>query len=122
MLSRLIKVRGVSIVLSSFLILGAGCGSAKNKIVDVQGKILFQDGKTLPAGTRLIFSPAHGGTGEHFAVADDNGVFDVEHVNGRSGAEIGKYMVLLAAPEDNPAPFFEIIPKEYYEGGISPSK
>jgi hypothetical protein len=98
-------------------VFGIGCGKVKHKIVEVQGKITFQDGKPVPAGTRLLFNPAGGGTGAACGIADAEGSFTVEHVTGRDGAEIGKYTVLLAAPEDNPGQFFELIPKPYYDGG-----
>jgi hypothetical protein len=106
------------IVVSACCLLGAGCGKTKYKIVDVKGKIAFQDGKPLPNGTKLIFQPAVGMTGGAWGITDDAGSFQVEHVNGSDGAELGKYTVLLAAPTDNSEAFYSSVPKEYVEGGV----
>jgi hypothetical protein len=95
-----------------------GCGGPKNKIVPVGGKILFSDGKPLPAGTRLIFNPGEGGTGTASGVTAPDGSFKVTHVAGTTGAEVGKYAVLLAAPEHDREGFFKIVPRSYYDGGI----
>lgn len=94
-----------------------GCSSPKNKVVAVEGKILFSDGKPLPAGIRLLFDPGEGGTGTAEGVTDENGSFKVTHVTGAKGAEVGKYSVLLQAPKGNEGNFYKIVPKEYYDGG-----
>src|SRR5262245_49019990 len=79
----------------------AGCGmKVKMPVVPVEGKILFADGKPLAAGTRLMFTPGEGGTGTAVGVTGDDGSIKVTHVSGAKGAEIGKYTILLAAPED----------------------
>ncbi|MCI0465289.1 MAG: hypothetical protein L0Z62_50855 [Gemmataceae bacterium] len=94
------------------------CNGAKNKIIPVTGKLLFADGKPLPAGTRLIFNPGEGGAGSASGVTSADGSFTVTHVTGKTGAEVGKYAVLLAAPEGGRESFFKIVPKEYYDGGV----
>ena len=95
----------------------AGCGGTRNPIVPVEGTILFSDGEPLPAGTRLIFNPGEGGVGTAKGVTDQDGSFKVTHVSRARGAEVGKYTILLAAPEDEPEAFFKAVPPEYYEGG-----
>ncbi len=95
-----------------------GCQNGKYKIVPVEGKISFTDGKSLPAGTRLIFNPGEGGIGTATAVTAPDGSFKVAHVSGGTGAEIGKYSVQLAAPEGDTGSFFKIIPREYCDGGL----
>ncbi len=95
-----------------------GCAKAtKYKLVPVEGKILFADGKPLPAGTRLIFNPGEGGMGTASGVTDADGAFQLTHVSGAAGAEAGKYTVALSAPEGQQNTFFKIVPKDYYEGG-----
>ena len=38
---------------------------------------------------------------------------------GKSGAEEGKYLVLLVAPDnDKEGAFYKIVPKDYYDGGV----
>jgi hypothetical protein len=98
--------------------LAAGCGGPKNKIVPVEGKILFGDGKPLPAGTRLIFNPGQGGTGTATGITEADGSFKVTHVSGRRGAEVGTYAILLAAPEGERESFVKIVPEKYREGGV----
>jgi hypothetical protein len=95
-----------------------GCDGPKKKVVPVQGKLLFSDGKPLPAGTRLLFTPGEGDTGTATGVTTDDGSFKVTHVSGSTGAEVGKYAILLAAPERQQEAFMKIVPKEYYDGGV----
>lgn len=95
-----------------------GCGnSPKNKIVAVEGKIHYSDGKPLPAGTRLLFNPYEGGMGTAEGVTDGEGSFKMTHVTGIQGAEVGKYSVVLQAPEGEEGKFYKFVPKDYYDGG-----
>jgi hypothetical protein len=93
-----------------------GCSSNAVKVVPVEGKILFADGKPLPKGTRLIFNPNVGNMGSATAVTDEAGTFQVTHQSGSKGAAIGKYSVQLIAPEGGQATFYKAIPSKYYEG------
>src|SRR5438477_6200867 len=107
-------------VLAAVLVaLLAGCGDGpKNKIVPVEGMIAFADGRKLPAGTRLLFNPGDGGTGAATAVTAEDGSFKAVRLGGRGGVEVGKYTVLLAAPEGDRGAFFRMLPKDYYDGGV----
>ena len=99
------------------LLLIAGCSRTRHPIVEVNGKILFADGKALPAGTQLIFHPSEGGSGGASASTGADGSFSVEHVSGTMGAEVGKYIVTLAAPPDDTS-FHNMVPKAYCDGGV----
>ncbi len=107
-----------AVVVALLAAMTVSCGGPKNKIVPVEGKLLFTDGKPLPAGTQLLFTPGEGGTGAASGLTSADGSFQVTHVSGTQGAEVGKYAVLLAAPEANREGFFQIVPKDYYEGGV----
>jgi hypothetical protein len=101
------------------LTLLAGCGDAtRHKVVPVEGTIAFTDGRKLPAGTRLLFNPGDGGTGAATAVTTEDGSFKAARSGGRTGVEVGKYTVLLAAPEGDSGGFFRMLPKDYYDGGV----
>jgi len=109
----------VAIVFSSLLALSLGCGrDTKDKIVQVEGKIHFANGKPLPAGTLLLFNPSEGGAGAATGATAADGTFKLVHATGRDGAELGKYAVILRAPRDNEADFYRIVPKDYYDAGV----
>ena len=89
----------VAVSLCMLVTLVAGCGrESKSKIVPVDGKIHFANGKTLPAGTLLLFNPSAGGASAATGVTADDGAFKLVHASGQEGAELGKYAVLLRAP------------------------
>jgi len=112
--------RGALTVFAALLVaLAAGCGDApKHKVVPVEGTIAFADGRKLPAGTRLLFNPGDGTAGAATAVAAEDGTFKAVRLGGRAGVEVGKYTVLLAAPEKDNGAFFRMLPKDYYDGGV----
>lgn len=96
-----------------------GCsGSGVRPAVPVTGKIAFSDGKLLPAGTRLMFNPGDGATESAVAVVAADGTFEAERVSGRKGLLIGRYTVLLRAPEANDGSFFKLVPSDYVDGGM----
>jgi hypothetical protein len=105
-------------LLVTVVLLALGCAKAKNKIVPVEGTLTFMDGSPLPAGTRIRIDPAEGGVGTATGAIDDTGAFNLIHVNGTTGAEVGKYVVLLLAPKDQEKSFYKMIPKDYYDGSI----
>ena len=108
-----------SLITALLVLAGLGCGhNAKNPIVPVSGKVLFADGKPLPAGTRLLFNPAEGGNQTARGVTATDGTIQVTHATGAAGAEVGKYAVLLVAPEGDNGTFFKLVPRDYYDGGI----
>lgn len=96
-----------------------GCGGPKNEIVSATGKIVFEDGTTLPMGTRLLLSPVQGGVGTASATIEADGSFTLVHQTGRSGAEVGVYSVELRAPEGATASFWETIPEQYASGSFT---
>jgi hypothetical protein len=101
------------------LIMLTGCGrGTKNPLVPVEGKVQFSDGKLLPLGTRLRFNPMQGGVGSAMGTTGEDGSFQVTHANGSSGAEEGKYVILLLAPEEDTGNFDKVVPKRYSEEGI----
>jgi hypothetical protein len=97
----------------------AGCGESESKsTVSVTGTITFSDGKPLPTGTRLMFNPAEGLTETAVAVTGPDGAFEARRSSGKKGVMVGKYTILLRAPEGSNGDFFRIIPKDYYDGGV----
>jgi hypothetical protein len=96
-----------------------GCGaSTQNPIVPVAGKIAFANGKKLPPGTRLLFNPVEGRVGTAVGATADDGSFQMTHVTGGTGAEVGKYTVQLLPPEANANEFLKVVPRDYREGGM----
>jgi hypothetical protein len=96
----------------------SGCADGKKLAVPVSGTIAFADGRPLPSGTRLMFNPGDGATESAIAVAGPDGTFEANRVSGQKGVAVGKYTVLLRAPEGDNGNFFKIIPSEYYDGGV----
>lgn len=96
----------------------AGCGASNQaRIVPVEGKISFQDGNPLPAGTRLIFNPAEGNMGTATGITDESGTFKVVHHTGRNGAGVGKYTVQVVAPDGQGAEFYKKVSRTYFDNG-----
>ncbi len=103
----------------SLLVCISGCGSpTRSPVVAVSGTIAYEDGKTLPAGTKVVFSPVLGGAGSAMAETDEAGNFTLEHVNGSPGAEVGAYTVALRSPEGMEESFYKSIPSDYTDGGL----
>jgi hypothetical protein len=96
----------------------SGCQNTRFKVVPVNGKVAFADGTALPTGTRLQFNPVEGNVGSGSASTSADGSFEVKHVNGSSGLEEGKYIVLLQPPEGDNGTFRQLVPKDYYDGGV----
>jgi hypothetical protein len=108
---------GIGAVVVAAVLTGGCAGSTANKRVPVQGKIVFADGTPLPAGTRLLFNPTDGTAGTASGVTKPDGTFDLKHVKGGTGAEVGKYTVTLLAPEtDTTGEFYKVVPKAYADG------
>lgn len=100
-------------------LLGAvGCAGERKPIVPVRGSIRFSDGQPLPAGTTLKFEPAEGRTGTATATVEADGRFQAIHVSGRSGVEIGKYMVQVFPPREAEKEFYKYISREVAEGSL----
>lgn len=93
-----------------------GCGKTKFKVVPVEGKLVFADGTPLPAGTSIRLDPVAGEAGTATGTIDATGAFKLTHVSGRTGAEVGKYTVVLIPPKEGTAEFQKLVPKDYYEG------
>ena len=110
-------LRGLGLIAVCGLVVGCA-DTATRPAVPVGGKIAFSDGKLLPEGTRLMFNPGDGGTETAVAVVGADGQFEANRVSGRKGVLVGKYTVLLRAPESSDAGFFKTIPSEYVDGGM----
>jgi hypothetical protein len=104
--------------LATFLTALIGCGETNKPVVQVEGKIKLADGKPPPAGTKLLFNPTEGRTGTASATTAADGSFKLTHVSGTSGAEVGKYTVLLSPPTPEDKEFYKLIPKDVAEGGL----
>ena len=103
------------LMLSAFV---AGCGKeTRSPIVQVDGTIAYENGETLPAGTKILFSPVLGGAGSAMAVTDASGHFILEHSSGAQGAEVGNYLVELRSPEGMEQEFYSTVPSGYTDGG-----
>jgi hypothetical protein len=107
-----------SALLTLLAVLAVGCGGARNKVVPVEGRIRFSDGKALPAGTQLVFNPVEGRTGTAVGITSEDGSFKLTHVTTGEGAEVGKYSVLLKAPQGDSGSFYTIVPKDYWDVGV----
>jgi hypothetical protein len=119
MRGRLVGRRAAVATTAMAAILLVGCGADTNhKVVPVEGRILFSNGRALPAGTRLMFNPGDGTARTATGVTAEDGSFTVLHASGAKGAEVGKYTVVLAAPEGDSGAFFKIVPRDYYDGGM----
>lgn len=102
-----------AIVFSTLL---GGCGSAKHPLVQVKGRVVFEDGQPLPAGTRIILEPVEPGRMPAVGELSSDGTFELKHTSGSRGAEIGKYRVRIAAPPGDAGSFFRLVPESYAEG------
>ncbi len=101
------------------LLMAVGCGkTTRSPIVAVSGTIGFEDGKKLPAGTKVVFSPVLGGAGAAMAETDADGNFALEHVSGARGAEVGAYVVELRSPSGMEQEFYASVPSSYTDGGM----
>lgn len=104
-------------VVSLFLLL-IGCGKSKYPIIPVEGKVIGDN--NLPAGTKLLFTPAEGGMQTASATLDAAGYFTVKHLSGKSGAELGKYIVTVRAPDGMKSGFYDVmVTKKYYDEGVA---
>jgi hypothetical protein len=100
------------------LLAAVGCAGERKPIVPVRGTIRFSDGQPLPAGTTLKFEPAEGRTGTATATVEAGGSFQAIHVSGRSGVEIGKYMVQVFPPREAEKEFYKYVSREAAEGSL----
>jgi len=115
----LMRQLGMGIVLATIAMVAfqtAGCGGPKRPLVEVRGKILFEDGTPLPPGTKVILEPMEGRVQAASGETAADGSFSVQHLSGKAGAELGKYRVRLAPPKDNPDNFFKLVPDSYVDG------
>ncbi len=99
------------------LMLLAGWGS-KNQMIEVKGNIKFANGKPLPEGSRLRFSPIDGGRKAASATVDADGSFTLTHATGGDGAEVGNYSVAVLPPSGKEIAFAKLVPDEYIDGDI----
>ena len=104
--------------LAVFLSFAAGCSDTDKPVVKVEGKIRLSDGKPPPAGTKLMLNPTEGRTGTASAVTESDGSFKLTHVNGSTGAEIGKYTVQVIPPKEAEKDFYKQVSKDNAEGSL----
>ncbi|MCI0703952.1 MAG: hypothetical protein L0241_23075 [Planctomycetia bacterium] len=107
-----------AVALLALLALIGGCTQASKPIVKVEGKIKFNDGKPLPAGTKLMFNPTEGRTGTATATTEADGSFKLTHVSGSSGAEVGKYTIQVLPPTEAEKEFYKQVSKDKAEGSL----
>ena len=103
----------------AFLIIAIafGCSATPAKpITRVEGRVAFTDGTPLPKGTRVVFSPSEGVSKTASGTTEEDGSFKLTHASGRTGAEEGKYVVQLLAPEGDTGEFFKLVPASYNDG------
>jgi hypothetical protein len=100
-----------------FVLLAAGCGTnTRYPMVPVTGKVTFVDGTPLPPKTKVRFDPVDGGMKTSTGEISESGEFTLVNSDGRKGAEVGKYTVLLVAPGNPVTEFLKQVPREYCEG------
>jgi hypothetical protein len=112
-------VRASVLWLGALMMVGGlmcGCGGAKHPVVPVKGRVVFEDGKPLPVGTRIILEPVDPDRKPATGEVKDDGSFELKHSAGANGAEIGKYRVRIAAPANDSQNFFQMVPESYAEG------
>ena len=104
------------LLLTPFLI--PGCSKpTRSPVVQVNGKIQFDNGAKLPPGSMVVFSPVLGGAGSAMAETDAEGNFSLTHASGAQGAEVGEYLVELRSPKGQEAEFYASVPETYTSGG-----
>ncbi|MCS7166888.1 MAG: hypothetical protein RMI91_09145 [Gemmatales bacterium] len=109
---------GVIFLVAGILALNnLGCGGPKRDVVPVKGKLIFEDGTPLPAGTIVILDPIEGKVGSASGETAADGSFEIRHVAGQAGAEVGQYRVLIGAPKNDTGTFWKMVPDSYREGG-----
>jgi hypothetical protein len=94
-----------------------GCGGTAKPRVPVAGRITFADGRPLPAGTTVLLNPSEGRVGTASGKTSADGSFELTHVSGASGAEVGKYTVKLLAPEGDRS-FYKTVPADVVNGEV----
>ena len=108
---------------SAMLLFGAlfsiqGCSRpTRSPIVQVKGKIQYDNGTKLPPGSIIVFSPVLGGAGSAMAETDAEGNFSLTHASGARGAEVGDYLVELRSPKGQEREFYASVPENYTNGG-----
>ncbi len=107
----------VMLLVAIFSIHGCGSKPTRSPIVQVKGKIQYDNGTKLPAGSMIVFSPVLGGAGSAVAETDAEGNFLLTHVSGVSGAEVGDYLVELRSPKGQEHEFYASVPENYTSGG-----
>ena len=116
-------MRQLTLCASAMLLLVAlfslqGCSKpTRSPIVQVTGKIQYDNGAKLPPGSMVVFSPVLGGAGSAMAETDAEGNFSLIHSSGAMGAEEGNYLVELRSPKGQEREFYASVPENYTSGG-----
>src|SRR4051812_34325547 len=90
------------VLTAAVMLVGVGCGPAKNKPVKVAGRVAL-DGKPV-SGAAVQFVPEEGGTPAH-AKTEEDGSFRLTTYNEGDRALPGNYKVLVSW-EEPPPPMF----------------
>jgi hypothetical protein len=67
----------------------------------------------------LKFEPAEGRTGTATAKVEADGRFQAVHASGRSGIEVGKYIVQVFPPSEVEKEFYKYTSREVAEGSLT---
>lgn len=86
------------LVVAAFL--GTGCGDQRPRRYPVEG-ILSVDGKPVPQGMQLYFTPEGPDAEPCRAVTNDSGRYVAYHKPGMKGLLPGHYVVSVVSPEDD---------------------
>lgn len=104
-------------LLAAFSMTSSGCGNPK---YPVTGRVLFKDGKPLPPGGMIYFSPVDPSnhTGAR-AYLEEDGTFTLSTDAEGDGSLLGKFKVSIKPPpqgrgEDDPRANVNIIDPKYY--------
>lgn len=111
-----VSISRFSGLLSAGLLL-TGCSDIRLPQVEARGRVVFADGKPLPAGTTVLLDPTEGGVGTASGNTDSDGSFTLTHVSGSGGPEVGMYTVKLLAPEGD-RDFYRSIPSGVVNGDV----
>lgn len=115
----LMRCSGTGMVLMAIglvAVYNLGCGGPKRPMIPVKGRVVFEDGTPLPAGTRIILEPMEGDLQAASGETGQDGSFSVQHATGKLGAEVGKYRVRFAAPKGDQGAFLQMVPDSYLDG------
>ena len=91
--------------LTGLILLATGCGAPGHNRTEVTGALTL-DGKPLPAGMHIVFTPTENNTPVAFADVETEGRFKVYGEPGKIGMHPGTFTVSVEVPyADEPGPY-----------------